>query len=204
MFSTQGGLVTKMSLSDHGRCHYCNVRLPRGELKRFQFKFFCIDHIGTALEDSVPLTPAQSPLKGRSGIAKGGSSLKQGARLQRAPVGSGGNQEKKGLGDSGGIVRTSKPLDKKLREEVMDRDSHRCRMCGRSGESNRLDPHHVIYKSMGGKDEMGNLITLCFRCHVPIVHQDRKRWQPVCIHALETGSLKRLPTVEKEMLNAGD
>lgn len=71
MFSTQGGLVTKMSLSDHGRCHYCNVRLPKGELKRFQFKFFCIDHIGTALGGlSTPHTrsePAEGAFRHHQG-----------------------------------------------------------------------------------------------------------------------------------------
>jgi 5-methylcytosine-specific restriction endonuclease McrA len=42
------------------------------------------------------------------------------------------------------------------------RDGHKCRHCnGRNG----VHPHHVIYRSQGGKDELSNLLTLCACCH---------------------------------------
>jgi hypothetical protein len=47
------------------------------------------------------------------------------------------------------------------------RDGWSCRHChDRSG----LHPHHVIYKSHGGKDELNNLLTLCAQCHLQGVH----------------------------------
>jgi 5-methylcytosine-specific restriction endonuclease McrA len=49
-----------------------------------------------------------------------------------------------------------------LRNSVLLRDSFVCRACGgRAG----LDVHHLLRRSLGGKDERRNLITLCRRCH---------------------------------------
>jgi 5-methylcytosine-specific restriction endonuclease McrA len=53
-------------------------------------------------------------------------------------------------------------LDKSISTRVFIRDDWKCRHCH---ERNGIDPHHVIYKSNGGKDEMNNLLTLCRRCH---------------------------------------
>ena len=50
------------------------------------------------------------------------------------------------------------------------RDGWKCRHYNdRSG----LHPHHVIYKSHGGKDELNNLITLCHQCHLEGVHKHK-------------------------------
>jgi len=38
----------------------------------------------------------------------------------------------------------------------------------------RLDPHHVLRRSQGGKDEASNLITLC-RAHHSAVHENPAR-----------------------------
>lgn len=43
------------------------------------------------------------------------------------------------------------------------RDSWRCRHCG---DRNALHPHHVIYRSHQGPNELNNLITLCAQCHM--------------------------------------
>lgn len=46
------------------------------------------------------------------------------------------------------------------------RDGHRCTQCGRgSTVGNRLNAHHIIPVSRGGKSVMYNLKTLCVSCH---------------------------------------
>ena len=51
---------------------------------------------------------------------------------------------------------------KALARSCFLRDDWKCRHCGnRAG----LHPHHVHYKSAGGEDMLGNLITLCAKCH---------------------------------------
>jgi 5-methylcytosine-specific restriction endonuclease McrA len=49
-----------------------------------------------------------------------------------------------------------------VRNFVFTRDRWHCRHCN---NSNGLDPHHVIFKSAGGKDVPNNLLTLCRKCH---------------------------------------
>src|SRR5690606_7211647 len=73
---------------------------------------------------------------------------------------------------------TSNPMPPRLRESVMRKDSNRCRACR---SRNGLDVHHIYYKSQGGPHEASNLITLCKECHIPIVHADKKRFQPLCL-----------------------
>ena len=42
------------------------------------------------------------------------------------------------------------------------RDGWKCRHCNdRMG----IHPHHVIYKSQQGPDDLTNLLTLCWQCH---------------------------------------
>ena len=60
---------------------------------------------------------------------------------------------------------------------VMERDNHQCQRCHKrtrpplryeygipSGEI-RLQVHHLLPRSLSGKDEMENLVTLCGHCH---------------------------------------
>jgi hypothetical protein len=28
-----------------------------------------------------------------------------------------------------------------------------------------LTPHHIVYRSQGGTDDLDNLVTLCMKCH---------------------------------------
>lgn len=45
---------------------------------------------------------------------------------------------------------------------VLERDRWTCQICGaHSG----LEIHHIEFRSHGGRDSEGNLITLCTRCH---------------------------------------
>ena len=53
-------------------------------------------------------------------------------------------------------------LDRSLAVKVFIRDGFKCRHCG---FRQTLDPHHIIFKSHGGKDTTENLITLCRSCH---------------------------------------
>lgn len=46
------------------------------------------------------------------------------------------------------------------------RDGHRCTKCGRgSTPGNRLNAHHIVPVSRGGKTVLYNLRTLCMGCH---------------------------------------
>lgn len=47
---------------------------------------------------------------------------------------------------------------------VLARDGHKCQ-CGQKGCSERLEVHHIIFRSHGGSDTPGNLITLCSKHH---------------------------------------
>jgi len=62
--------------------------------------------------------------------------------------------------------RTRKP-SAKLRRAVRERDRYRCRFPG--CESRRVDIHHIVYWSNGGKTRLDNLISLCKRHHA-LVH----------------------------------
>lgn len=68
-----------------------------------------------------------------------------------------------------------------VRKKVMERDNWRCRYCLK--KSDGLHLHHVLYRSQGGPDTLGNLITLCMGCH-ELVHSNKRRWQPVLLEAL--------------------
>src|SRR6185436_9548871 len=60
-------------------------------------------------------------------------------------------------------------LWKALVKYVMTRDGRRCRICG---GRQKLDPHHVIWKSAGGEDSKENVCAACRWCHDAIhLHQ---------------------------------
>jgi HNH endonuclease len=50
----------------------------------------------------------------------------------------------------------------KLRARALQRDGNRCRRCP---NSSKLQVHHVVRPEDRGTDDLGNLITLCDRCH---------------------------------------
>lgn len=61
------------------------------------------------------------------------------------------------------------PLPSATSRAVYNRDDWHCRHCNRN-ES--LTPHHVVFQSAGGSDELNNLLTLCIKCHND-VHEGR-------------------------------
>ena len=48
---------------------------------------------------------------------------------------------------------------------VLNRDKHTCKKCGGKNKDNRLEVHHIVFRSNGGSDEQDNLLTLCKNCH---------------------------------------
>src|SRR4030042_4947020 len=55
---------------------------------------------------------------------------------------------------------------KNLRKLVFKRDNYTCQKCKIQDKTARiLEAHHIIPLAFEGKDELGNLITLCYDCH---------------------------------------
>ncbi|WP_234834019.1 HNH endonuclease [Sinorhizobium meliloti] len=51
------------------------------------------------------------------------------------------------------------------RRLVLERDGYRCVSCSTKLSSRDADVHHLLPRSMGGSDELSNLVTLCDGCH---------------------------------------
>ena len=70
-------------------------------------------------------------------------------------------------------VAFERNISAKIRAEVLDRNGFTCQMCGLTpGEIDpntsrkvRLHIGHIVDKSLGGKDELSNLRTLCSTCN---------------------------------------
>src|SRR5947207_475788 len=54
-------------------------------------------------------------------------------------------------------------LDENLRIACLMRDGYTCQQCGKRNV--RLEAHHIVFRSNGGKDTLENLLTLCDQCH---------------------------------------
>ncbi|MGM9951823.1 MAG: RNA-guided endonuclease IscB, partial [Intestinibaculum porci] len=57
----------------------------------------------------------------------------------------------------------SNRLDENIRKAVILRDGCRCMECGKS--NCRLEVHHIKPRRLKGSNTLGNLITLCTKCH---------------------------------------
>ncbi|QTA79211.1 HNH endonuclease domain-containing protein, RRXRR domain-containing [Desulfonema limicola] len=64
---------------------------------------------------------------------------------------------------TGKMYQESSRLDENLRIAALMRDDYKCQNCNK--KNIRLEAHHIIPRSMGGKDTIKNLITLCESCH---------------------------------------
>ena len=62
-----------------------------------------------------------------------------------------------------------------VREKAFARDGYLCRVCG----TNRpFDGHHLLARSLGGRDELMNVLSVCRRCHEDITgHVVKIRWR---------------------------
>lgn len=61
------------------------------------------------------------------------------------------------------IVR--KPISKRMRFEIFKRDSFACQYCGKKAPDVILEVDHIAPVSKGGKTEMLNLVTSCYKCN---------------------------------------
>ena len=59
---------------------------------------------------------------------------------------------------------------------VLNRDNYICQNCHnkKKQKQDKMEVHHIIYKSKGGSDEAENLITLCSTCHYNVHHNNLK------------------------------
>lgn len=65
------------------------------------------------------------------------------------------------------IAEERKKLTPSMRYDVLNRDGHRCCICGRDASDGvKLHVDHIIPISKGGKTEMSNLRTLCADCNL--------------------------------------
>ena len=65
--------------------------------------------------------------------------------------------------------RASQQIPPATRRAVVHRDQHRCRVPG-CKNTTFLDLHHVVPRSEGGRNDTGNLVTLCGAHHRAIHH----------------------------------
>ena len=70
-----------------------------------------------------------------------------------------------------------------LREAVFYRDGYKCILCGASGmeKDTVLREHHIGFWRGDHSDRMGNLATLCCKCHIPSNHKPGEKlwgWEP--------------------------
>lgn len=56
-------------------------------------------------------------------------------------------------------------VSKRLRFEILRRDNHACRYCGRSAPEVQLTVDHVTPVALGGTDSPENLVTACTDCN---------------------------------------
>ena len=64
---------------------------------------------------------------------------------------------------TGKAYQESDRTDENLRMATLMRDGYACRVCNKRRV--RLEAHHIVSGSRGGKDTIRNLTTLCERCH---------------------------------------
>lgn len=55
-----------------------------------------------------------------------------------------------------------------IRESALERDKWDCQYCGIGEPIADLEVHHIKPVKNGGKDRLGNLTTLCNRCHTAL------------------------------------
>ncbi len=78
-----------------------------------------------------------------------------------------------------------------VRMNVLKRDNYKCRVCGRSPNTNidiELHVHHIIPWGEGGITEEDNLITLCHTCHKGL----KPHYEPSLFSILEINPLQDL------------
>jgi 5-methylcytosine-specific restriction endonuclease McrA len=67
-----------------------------------------------------------------------------------------------------------KTFGKKMRFTVLERDGFRCVFCGATSKDVYLQVDHIVPPEYGGKNELGNLRTVCGDCNQGIYHLHQK------------------------------
>ncbi len=85
------------------------------------------------------------------------------------------------------------PITEALRREILGRDGKKCQDCGWEPEgeyqTRRLHVHHIVERDNGGQNDPGNLVTLCWQCHLARHPKEkglagRSVWLPIEIIAV--------------------
>lgn len=63
-------------------------------------------------------------------------------------------------------MQRNRKLWESVKLMVCNLDHWRCRGCG----ADTIQPHHIIFRSQGGKDDITNVILLCPECHARADH----------------------------------
>ena len=79
-------------------------------------------------------------------------------------------------------------IPEQVRRAVLERDEYQCQLCGTTGD-NRLQLHHVVFRSHGGRHDAENLVTVCARCHEDI-HTGR---QGITLVEVKPGLIRAFP-----------
>lgn len=99
-------------------------------------------------------------------------------------------------------------VSKRLRYEILRRDSYTCRYCGRSAPEVPLRVDHVTPVALGGGDQPTNLVTSCHDCNggkssvppdatlVANVSDDALRWAAAMTQAAENLREQETPKLE--------
>jgi 5-methylcytosine-specific restriction endonuclease McrA len=58
-----------------------------------------------------------------------------------------------------------KRIEAELRAKLLEEHGNVCMECGRNSQWPGLSLHHIVFKSRGGKSEIGNVQNLCQSCH---------------------------------------
>jgi len=72
-------------------------------------------------------------------------------------------------------------MNKNILNALLERSDGRCEIIFNNGfrcNSNyAVSPHHILFKSRGGKDEMSNLVMACQKCHGEIHRGSKEKHQ---------------------------
>jgi len=88
-----------------------------------------------------------------------------------------------------GKVYRPREVDYKLktlpRSKVLKRDNYVCQSCRKRYKAGLLSIHHIIPRTEGGTNKMGNLITLCHHCHdlIELAEPPIRTKQEILYHA---------------------